>query len=1058
GGGGAGAAPAGGGGAGGGAAGPTGLRAQGDEEVTYAGLRANPAQFFATPLAEAGSSVESDLTRRAGEVSSALEAGVIDTVNEAGVTGALRGMTAAKGQALDLEVYGRNRHGRTLSADLLDKMGSGADYNAAVAYLAGNNVLGARYELDASVHWYNDEESRIEATMRALSPEDLAALGQADPALLNRVEGVLDGTDQQVFQALRTGNYARADALRLRDRIDEARRDGNSDAVHTAIAESTAATSSGWGGRELTAEERRAAVVRELGAVVGDQAGTPTTAADGTPLTADQINTERAAAYVTRDIEVYDPNSEAMRTLSITGANRDLAVALLRHGEGSVEARAARLGVEMQRTGDPPSALNIDRAMFDERFAPDNPHATREEIEANERRRQAARAERAQALLLAAQSYGGVAAPGDGSAAATTAATATTNADGTPRNPLSDPGVTAARDALIAQMGARFGDDDLGRRLSAGLMTDERPSAQTASLAMQHAMYSHAGTNEELLWRFTERMTRDEVQAMRNQFRADTGRSLDAELGVYGQGGTFTELSGDDRLRMERALLGVARDDRERAEAAAFAIQQQRQETGSFGSWLASGSMAEEAMNATDARLRNMAGGSFDFSAEALMSGRPLLTGGNFDPTTGRYTGTGDRSTFLATTESAQQVAQNYASRIDAYANVATTGIAILGAIAAAVITVATGGAAGPLVAAAVIAGLASMGANYAIKGGRYGWEQAAVDLGMTAVQAVTAGVGAQLGAAAQVASKGAAAAAQASRTVVALSRIFGANPIVNQIMVGAITGAIGGLGNAALQEQTWEHGGAGAIGALFEGLARGMLSGAVTSAATQGLESLGGLGQRLQALSTEPGGLRAVMNMVTRGAGRAFISGTAGMAAKASEVGFDALAHPNRHVDAGDALMEIGQAGLHAALQALGEGAGEAVATGRRAPTVHAAGEAINAERARRGLPALDGPDLHAAAEDLLFLATHGRDRRDTAGHLDPIAGHGSLEAASKAMAGGPPAAPTRRPAHAEADEEGTAPRRSADEADPAARPARADERGATGPRPAAEGEAAHA
>ena len=78
---------------------------------------------------------------------------------------------------------------------------------------------------------------------------------------------------------------------------------------------------------------------------------------------------------------------------------------------------------------------------------------------------------------------------------------------------------------------------------------------------------------------------------------------------------------------------------------------------------------------------------------------------------------------------------------------------------------VVTGGAAAPLIAAALIAGLASMGANYAIKGGRYGWEQAAVDLGMTAVQAITAGVGAQLGAAAQIASKGAAAASTASRS-----------------------------------------------------------------------------------------------------------------------------------------------------------------------------------------------------------------------------------------------------------------------------------------------------
>ena len=231
-------------------------------------------------------------------------------------------------------------------------------------------------------------------------------------------------------------------------------------------------------------------------------------------------------------------------------------------------------------------------------------------------------------------------------------------------------------------------------------------------------------------------MNRDEIIEMRKVFREKTGRLLDAELGVYGEGEMFTELSGDDRLRMERAMLGVPRTDRERLEAAAFAIAQQRRETGGLGRWLAGGSLAEEAMDATERRLLTSAGvRSSDFSNRGI-----LLSKDNFNfNVQGDYIGP-SRETFLTAASSAQQVAQNYATRIDAYANIATTGIAILGAIAAAVITVATGGAAGPLIAAAVIAGLASMGANYALKGGRYGWEQAAVDLGMTAVQAVTAG------------------------------------------------------------------------------------------------------------------------------------------------------------------------------------------------------------------------------------------------------------------------------------------------------------------------------
>ena len=45
-----------------------------------------------------------------------------------------------------------------------------------------------------------------------------------------------------------------------------------------------------------------------------------------------------------------------------------------------------------------------------------------------------------------------------------------------------------------------------------GLLTDARPSPETVAIAMEHAMEG-AGTNEDLLFRFTERMDRDEIAA-----------------------------------------------------------------------------------------------------------------------------------------------------------------------------------------------------------------------------------------------------------------------------------------------------------------------------------------------------------------------------------------------------------------------------------------------------------------------------------------------------------------------------------------------------------------
>ncbi|HNQ03533.1 MAG TPA: hypothetical protein PKH69_02870 [Thiobacillaceae bacterium] len=992
---------------------PQGLLAQVDEELDYYDERLTPDTFFASQITTSDSQVEESLRTRAVNVAGKFEGGFAGSVDETGVIAALRGLTTAKGRALDLDAYPTASGRGSLDSDLRHYLGANSgDYATAHAYLTGNAEEGARRELADSTGFFNDDEARIEATMRALSPEQSAALGAAHPEVMADIRDALGGTDLEVFNALAAGNHARADAYRLRDAVDEARRDGNADAVHSAIEQYTGAPREGdWrAAEEVDAEANRAAVVRELGGIVGEVAGATSTDAEGRPLAADQLAVERAVAYVSRDIEVYvggaGPEGEPQTvTMRLTGANRDLAGALLRHGPDSVQARVARLGVEMQRSGDPPNPLNIDRAMFDSRFTPDNPNATLEERQANERARAAARADRERVLLLAAQNYAG---------------------DSTRLNTSHDPDAVMAQDyqadpaqvdnarqALIDGMRGRFGSDTLGGDLAAGLLTDERPSPRTAALAMRHAQ-AGCGTNEELLFRFTERMNRDEIAAMRSEYQSQTGRSLDADLGTYGEGGTFTELSGDDRLRMERALRGVARTDQERLENAAFAITQQRRETGAFGAWLAEGSLAEQVMNNTEAQLQTLAGGPIRFNAHGELNSSLA----NFSPT-GEYTGL-DRDHFRATTAVAQTVAQNYSARIDAYADVATTGLAILGAIAAAVITVATGGAAAPLIAAALITGLASMSANYAIKGGRYGWEQAAIDLGMTAVQALTAGVGAQLGAAAQVASKGAAAASTASRSLVTLSRLFTGNPVVDQIIVGAITGGIGGLGGAAFDERTWERGGDDAVGTLFAGLLKGALSGAATAAITNSIEQVArngaqvrdaalragtraGLGSRIAGgvndmLSAGTGGdtVRSARAMLGRGLARGGISSLGAMGGRGTELAVDATRGKYRG-DLGEALGEMGHAGLRAFVQGIGEGAGEAAGQGMHARRLRAAADDIARERAERGLEPLAPHALETAADDLLFLDRHGRNGNDGLGralNLDHIATHGGLAA----------------------------------------------------------------
>ena len=219
-------------------------------------------------MTQLNESTEHNLRERSVNVAAALESGIIDVVDEAGVTRALRGLTRLGGRAVQEMFRTTNKIDLTLMLRI--RMGEGDDYNAAIAYLSGNMVEGARYELSASLGFFNDDEARIEETMRALSPEQLAALGNEHADVLANVRSSLDGTDLSVFSALQRGNYALADAYRLRDKVDEARRSGETDAVHTLLIEYTSATATGYGGQEISAEERRAAVIRELGGIVAE--------------------------------------------------------------------------------------------------------------------------------------------------------------------------------------------------------------------------------------------------------------------------------------------------------------------------------------------------------------------------------------------------------------------------------------------------------------------------------------------------------------------------------------------------------------------------------------------------------------------------------------------------------------------------------------------------------------------------------------------------------------------------------------------------------------------
>ncbi|MCU7922500.1 MAG: hypothetical protein KZQ88_07355 [Candidatus Thiodiazotropha sp. (ex Dulcina madagascariensis)] len=998
--------------------------------LRYARAQGNPNRLFARALLRAATDAMTKARHARTNLGNSLDAGIFDVIDETGVGNALRGLTALQGRWVQAnwpysnsnwpstipkgmprvayyEVTGSRDY--SLDGHLMFALGGsgGSDYNAAKNYLAGNTAEGARFELEASIHWYNDQESRIENIQKSLTNAQLRELRGMDAYqrnTRNRVRGALGGTDLNVFDALEQGDHARAEAYRMLDKLNNARDRHEIDQTNDILSQYSTGTE--WGGERVSAADRRARVSIALAEIRGTsreeletqaaeqnrqreaeareqaearerrrqetpvspteatseealqmcieppapnssesldiephqlQSRLPDAEATSTPVEAtsseDREGEERqpqpslaerwmqgtapppasitvadVAAnmlyqYATRDIEQVRSAGRGETytvTLRMSDRQRDLARALIFHGEGTPEARAARLGVEVERSGKP-NIVNVDRALVDPRLNPDSLAAIDDPV-ARQRVIDNARQDRERMLAIFARDYGGM-----------------------------EGGTSAEHiNVLVGQLETAFGSDTAGAELAGLMVRDQYPSTATAAKAVEYAIEG-AGTNNELYFRVTERMNRDQFQEMRRKYNHNTASELYDDLGLFGHG-WFGDFSGDDRLRAERGTLGQPRNDRERAEVAAYAIQQQRDEAGWLGGLLASGSMQEVMLDVEEADLNAMIGGPIEFGPEAL----PIwTTTANFDRDNNFV---GDQAMFRATATSAQTAARNYSAKIDQYANFAATAIAVVGAVVAAVVTVLTGGAASPLLLASIaaITGLTAMGAQAAIKGGRYGWEQAVTDLGMTAVQALTAGVGQGLALASRGGMAGLQAGMKAGLSMNAarelarggllgnMGRLSG-SAFIDKVLIGVGTGALGSTGSAALDERTWAQGGAKGIENLFAASMRGMLSGGVTAGVSNAIEDmpLGRL-SRLVGDKTIGEAVGSSTNMLGRGLGKGLSSSVGAFAGRASELGFES-ARGTYQGDAGDIFLESAKAGGMSLLQSIGEGGAEA-------------------------------------------------------------------------------------------------------------------------------------
>lgn len=138
--------------------------------------------------------------------------------DENSVMGALKGLKPAEIDALKKEY--RDHYGRDLMSDIEGELG-GSDLDEAKAHLSSNPVDSALASLNNSVGFWNDDEAKIEQTLRDLGPDQLQELQKRagnDPKtkeILEKVGGALGGGDKEVFDALMKGDKATADAVRM---------------------------------------------------------------------------------------------------------------------------------------------------------------------------------------------------------------------------------------------------------------------------------------------------------------------------------------------------------------------------------------------------------------------------------------------------------------------------------------------------------------------------------------------------------------------------------------------------------------------------------------------------------------------------------------------------------------------------------------------------------------------------------------------------------------------------------------------------------------------------
>jgi hypothetical protein len=707
---------------------------------------------------------------------------------------ALRGMAPVEPQATDY-VFQRKTGGESLDAWLVDDLNA-EELAIARAHFNLQHGAAAKAEIDYSISWYGDDEAQIEEVLRGL-PEDVRkdiAKDDSWDATRSKLRANLTGTDLLVAESLMANNVLLADAARLKEKIDAAKQAGDQDAIHDALegmnqsdidaiaryyvaldTKGTAALTQTIQGNGL------ADLDKKLNETDGDAARDQMASAVNKTVQADfsdagsqwAIGAGAVLGGATgAGVAMYLVGGD--RTVDADSAALNSALIKSKTGKSDPAVRAARFNKEMKRP-DGPKEDKLEDALYGSEDDRLQAHSPDKEVSEAAKKRLAAdkvkfKEEYAKLSGKQDQLKGGV-------------------------------------DIIDQAIGQNKEVKDDKKGLYKLMAKEGYNTPEVAAKQIELAAGGSAdGTDEDAIKRSLKGMNKSEIAQTKDKFKANTKRDLDETLGLSKvdkdgkkTSGSYGELSGQDRMDVEMLMLGddAWMNDRDRLQKAKL---QRENQVGSESSMLGRGVMSNSyERGALDLTSNDLAG--FD---------------GKFDKD-GNLTDETDKLKFGFLTKEMKDATGNYQKRSDAIADV---GVKTVQAVAAVASTIATGGAAAAywLPAIALAAGGSQMAINATMKGGRYGYEEAAVDGASTVIDAASAGMGAKF----------------------KDTKLFaGSKMLPKGIGADKAIDFTAGLSKDALKEDTWKDGGMAGVTKLAYGRAKDYATGKISEGAGEQIGKL---------------------------------------------------------------------------------------------------------------------------------------------------------------------------------------------------------------------------